>query len=136
MAKGKQKANMKQLLQKLTDTFSPSGNEQAIRSVILKEVKDSADECRVDTLGNLIVRKGGLGRGATASAGKRIMIAAHMDEIGLMVTHVDEKGFIRFTGHWRSVPAQPARRARALCEWPVRSHRPRTDRSRLGCSRP
>ena len=89
---------MKQLLRKLTDTFSPSGNEEAIRSVILKEVKEAADECRVDALGNLIVRKGRLGKGAKSPGGKRIMIAAHMDEIGLMVTHVDDKGFIRFAG--------------------------------------
>jgi putative aminopeptidase FrvX len=89
---------MKQLLRTLTDTFSPSGNEEAIRAVILKEVKAAADECRVDALGNLIVRKGKLGNGAAASGGRRIMIAAHMDEIGLIVTHVDEKGFVRFAG--------------------------------------
>ncbi len=81
---------MKELIQRLTDTFSPSGCEDAIRQVVRKEVKGAADEIRVDTLGNLIVRKG---RG-----GKKIMVAAHMDEIGLMVSHVDEKGFVRFTG--------------------------------------
>ena len=89
---------MKQLLQTLTDTFSPSGNEDAIRAVILKEVKDAADECRVDALGNLIVRKGKLAKGVGGAGGRRIMIAAHMDEIGLIVTHVDDKGFVRFSG--------------------------------------
>jgi tetrahedral aminopeptidase len=84
---------MKQLLQRLTDTFSPSGYEDAIRAAIRAEVRGLADEVRVDALGNLIVRKG-----RAAKGGRRIMIAAHMDEIGLMVTHVDEKGFIRFTG--------------------------------------
>jgi putative aminopeptidase FrvX len=84
---------MKQLLQKLTNVFSPSGYEDAIRSVIRNEVKGLADEVRVDALGNLIVRKG-----RSTKNGKRIMIAAHMDEIGLMVTHVDDGGFIRFTG--------------------------------------
>ena len=87
---------MKQLLRTLTDTFSPSGNEEAIRSVILKEVRESGDDSRVDALGNLIVRKGRLSN--NSAGGRRIMIAAHMDEIGLMMTHVDEKGFIRFTG--------------------------------------
>ena len=87
---------MKQLLQRLTDTFSTSGNEDAIRAVILKEIKGAADDSRVDALGNLIVRKGKRANGA--SGAKRIMIAAHMDEIGLMVTHVDDKGFVRFTG--------------------------------------
>ncbi len=89
---------MKQLLRKLTDTFSPSGNEEAIRSVILREVRSAADDCRVDTLGNLIVRKGRLSNGSARSEGRRIMIAAHMDEIGLMVSHVDDQGFIRFSG--------------------------------------
>ncbi len=51
-----------------------------------------ADEVHVDALGNLIVRKGTKGRN-----GRRIMLAAHMDEIGLIATHVDENGFIRFT---------------------------------------
>ena len=84
---------MKQLLQKLTDVFSPSGFEDAIRTEIRNEVRGFADDVRVDALGNLIVRKG-----RSTKYGKRIMIAAHMDEIGLMVTHVDEGGFVRFTG--------------------------------------
>ena len=84
---------MKPLIQKLTETFSPSGYESAIREVLRKEVKPLADELRVDALGNLIVR-----RGKASKGGKRIMLAAHMDEIGLMVTHVDEGGFVRFTG--------------------------------------
>ena len=82
---------MKPLIQKLTETFSPSGYESAIREIIRDEVKPFADEVRVDALGNLIVRKGSKGK-----KGKRIMLAAHMDEIGLMVTHVDENGFVRF----------------------------------------
>ena len=81
---------MKQLIQKLTDTFSPSGFEDAIRAVIRSEIKEFADEIRVDALGNLIARKG--------KDGTRLMVAAHMDEIGLMATHVDDKGFVRFTG--------------------------------------
>lgn len=84
---------MKQLLQKLTNVFSPSGYEGAIRAVIRNEIKGSGVETRVDALGNLIVHKNG-----SSKNGKRIMIAAHMDEIGLMVTHVDEAGFVRFTG--------------------------------------
>jgi len=83
---------MKQLIQKLTETFSPSGYEDAIREVILAEIKPSADEIHVDTMGNIIVRKG-----EKAANGKRVMIAAHMDEIGLIATHIDENGFVRFT---------------------------------------
>jgi putative aminopeptidase FrvX len=84
---------MKNFIQKLTETFSPSGYETAIREVIRKEIKPFADEIHVDALGNLIVRKG-----SKAKNGKRIMLAGHMDEIGLMATHIDEHGFIRFTG--------------------------------------
>ena len=83
---------MKQLIQKLTETFSPSGYESAIREVIRAEVKSFADEIRVDPLGNLIVRKG-----KAAKNGKRIMIAAHMDEIGLVASHIDSRGFVRIT---------------------------------------
>jgi endoglucanase len=83
---------MKQLIQKLTETFSPSGHEDAIREVILSEIKPLADEVRVDALGNIIARKGKRGKN-----GKRVMVAAHMDEIGLIATHIDENGFVRFT---------------------------------------
>ena len=86
---------MKQLLKTLTETFGPSGYEDAIRNVILKEVKPLADETHVDALGNLIVRR----KPSKGSAdSKKIMVAAHMDEIGVMVTHVDGNGFVRFTG--------------------------------------
>jgi len=83
---------MKQLIQKLTETFSPSGYEDAIREVILSEIQSLADEIRVDALGNIIARKGERGKN-----GKRVMVAAHMDEIGLIATHIDEHGFVRFT---------------------------------------
>jgi endoglucanase len=84
---------MKDLIQKLTETFSPSGFESAICDVIRQEVKPLADEIHVDALGNLVASKG-----TRSKNGLRIMLAAHMDEIGLMATHIDEKGFIRFTG--------------------------------------
>jgi len=84
---------MNLLLQTLTETFSPSGFENAIRDVIHQEVEPLADEIRVDGLGNLIVKKGKLGKN-----GMKIMLAAHMDEIGLIATHIDENGFIRFAG--------------------------------------
>ncbi len=83
---------MKALIQKLVETIAPSGYEMPIRELILGEVKDWADEARVDALGNLVVRKG-----QKSSGGKRIMLAAHMDEIGLIATHVDENGFVRFS---------------------------------------
>jgi endoglucanase len=87
---------MKDLLRELTSTFSPSGHEEAIREVIRRQVRGAADEIRSDPLGNLIVRKAAAGRAGAKGRGKRIMLAAHMDEIGLMVTHIDAQGFARF----------------------------------------
>jgi endoglucanase len=85
---------MKQLLKALTETFGPSGYEDEVRKLILKEVKPLADEVRVDALGNLIVRKK---PAANSKNPKRIMLAAHMDEIGVIASHIDKKGFVRFT---------------------------------------
>lgn len=83
---------MKELIQKLTEALGPSGYEDRVREMVRAEVEPYADEVREDGLGNLIVRKGTLGPG-----GKRIMLAAHMDELGIMVTQVEEGGFVRFT---------------------------------------
>jgi endoglucanase len=80
---------MRELIRKLTETYGPSGSEEKIRAVIRAEVESLADELRVDPLGSLVAHKQG--------DGKRIVLAAHMDEIGVMVTYVDEKGFARFT---------------------------------------
>jgi putative aminopeptidase FrvX len=82
---------MKSLIQKLVETPSPSGYEAQIRKLIRSEVEPLADEVRVDNLGNLIARKGQRG-----SQGSKIMLAAHMDEIGVIATHIDENGFVRF----------------------------------------
>jgi len=85
---------MKKLLQQLTETFGPSGYEDNVRKLVRAEVKSLADEIKVDALGNLIVHK----KPAKPTKGtKKIMIAAHMDEIGLIVSHVDNNGFIRFS---------------------------------------
>jgi endoglucanase len=85
---------MKQLLKTLTETLAPSGYEDAVREIILKEVNPLADEVRVDALGNLIIRKKPT---KSSKNPKKIMLAAHMDEIGVIVSHVDKKGFVRFT---------------------------------------
>jgi endoglucanase len=82
---------MKHLIQKLVETQGPSGYETQIRSAVRAEVEPYADELKVDALGNLIVRKG-----EGTAEGIKIMLAAHMDEIGIMVTQVDENGFVRF----------------------------------------
>lgn len=77
------------LIKRLTESFGVSGNEEGIRETIINEIKNHIQEIRVDTLGNLIATKPG--------KGKKIMVAAHMDEIGVMATYIDDKGFIRFS---------------------------------------
>lgn len=84
---------MKDIIQKLTETFSPSGYESTVRDIIRAQVLAYADDIRVDALGNLIVHKG---PSSENGPGKKIMIAAHMDEIGIIATHIDENGFVRF----------------------------------------
>jgi len=75
---------MKSLIQKLVEIPGPSGFESQIREVIRKEVEPLAGNAQVDNLGNLIVSWGEVKAG-----GLKILLAAHMDEIGLMVTHID-----------------------------------------------
>lgn len=83
----------KMLIKKLTDAYGPSGSEEFVRSLIREEIKSYADELRVDALGNLIAKK----RGNGGSPRRKVMLAAHMDEVGLIVTHSDQKGFLRFS---------------------------------------
>ncbi|MCI0397664.1 MAG: M42 family metallopeptidase [Chloroflexi bacterium] len=82
---------MNELIQKLVEAYGPSGFEDGMREVIQAEIEAYADEIWVDALGNLIARKKGDGDGL------KVMVAAHMDEIGVMITHITEKGFLRFT---------------------------------------
>ncbi len=82
---------MKPLIQKLTQIPGPSGYEHKIRAAVEEEIAPYADDYRVDALGNLIARKG-----SANSEGLKIMLSAHLDEIGVIASHVDEKGFVRF----------------------------------------
>ncbi len=81
----------KALIQKIVQTTGPSGFEQQVRALVAAEIQGHADEIKTDALGNLVARKG------TPGQGKKIMVSAHMDEIGVIVTHVDKQGFARFT---------------------------------------
>lgn len=78
---------MKEILKKLLLSYGATGREDGVREVIGEMVAPYVDELRVDALGNLIATKKG--------AGKRVMLAAHMDHIGFVVTAIDEKGFLR-----------------------------------------
>ncbi len=82
---------MKELVKELTEAYGPSGYEQAVCEIVKQHVTDYADSVEVDPLGNLHAVKKGTG------GGLRIMLAAHMDEIGLMVSFIDQHGFGRLT---------------------------------------
>lgn len=79
------------LLKKICEAPGVPGYEAKIRQLILEEVSSLVDEVRVDNMGNVITLKKG------KSDKKKAMVAAHMDEIGFIVTHVDDSGFVRFT---------------------------------------
>lgn len=77
------------LLKEICEVPGAPGHEQRIREVVLREVKKLADKVTIDNMGNVTAFKKG-------KKDKKVMIAAHMDEIGFIVTHIDEKGFLRF----------------------------------------
>ncbi|MEM5812566.1 MAG: M42 family metallopeptidase, partial [Candidatus Aenigmatarchaeota archaeon] len=85
---------MLKLLEKLVEAPSISGSEESVRDVIMKEIKPFCDNIRTDKIGNLIATKG--------NGSPKILLAAHMDELGLMVKYIEKSGFIRFetVGGW------------------------------------
>jgi len=83
--------DLKHLLKTLSNSLGPSGMEDEVRELIVKEVGDYVDKLEIDALGNLI----GVKRGN--DEGPKIMIAAHMDEVGLIITHIGKDGFLKFT---------------------------------------
>jgi len=78
------------LLKSICEVAGAPGFEQRVRELVIEEIKDCVDEYSLDNLGNLTALKRG------KSSDKKVMIAAHMDEIGFMVTHIDDNGFVRF----------------------------------------
>jgi endoglucanase len=89
-----------QMLKDLTDANGIPGNEREAREVMSKYITPFADEVTTDKLGSLIAKKTG------QADGPKIMVAGHLDEIGFMVTSIDEKGFLRFQtvgGWWEQV---------------------------------
>jgi endoglucanase len=84
---------MNELLKQLTEVSGVSGDEKRVRLLIRDLVVDHADELRADTMGNLLVTKKGDGTWPL-----RVMVDAHMDEVGLMITGVDRDGTLKFAG--------------------------------------
>jgi len=79
------------LLEELSEAFGVSGCEDEVRQVIIEAIKDHVDEYRVDNIGNIIALKRGTGESQL-----KVMVAAHMDEVGLMITHIEKDGGLRF----------------------------------------
>lgn len=79
------------LLKKLTEAAGISGAEKEVRSLIIDEIKNKVDSFNVDKLGNIIAYKKG-----RKFPEKKIMLCAHMDEVGLIITNIEEDGLLRF----------------------------------------
>ncbi|HMQ47327.1 MAG TPA: M42 family metallopeptidase [Saprospiraceae bacterium] len=78
-----------ELLKTICETPGAPGYEQRVRRLVVEKVKPLVDHLEIDPMGNVIALKKG-------KQHKRVMVAAHMDEIGFIVTHIDEDGFLRF----------------------------------------
>src|SRR5437868_13586308 len=84
------------LLERLTQTAAIAGREGRLRDLIVRETKGLFDETRVDPLGSLIGIRRPHFKGAKRKATPlKVMIAAHMDQIGFMVRHIDPRGYLR-----------------------------------------
>lgn len=78
------------MLKELCNAYGVSGNEEEIRSIIIEAIKPHCHSVKVDKLGNIIALKKGKGR-----TGKKIMLAAHMDEVGFMVKSIEDNGTLK-----------------------------------------
>src|SRR3989304_1835954 len=79
------------LLRSLTETTGVSGGEGAVPRLGRAEVETHVDDLWTDALGNLLAVRRGRGRGRL-----KVMLAAHMDEVGFMITEIDDGGFLEF----------------------------------------
>ncbi len=81
---------MAELLKQLTEALGVSGNEDEVREIILKEATLWADSVSVDRIGNVVATK------KSSNGGKRILLCAHMDEVGFIITHISDNGMLKF----------------------------------------
>ncbi len=82
---------MKQLLKRYCNALSPSGMEDEVRDLIIEDIKDCGCEYSVDPCGNLTVFKKG-----RRKRNKKVLFSAHMDEVGFMIKHIDDEGYLWF----------------------------------------
>lgn len=84
-------SNLKDILRELSEAPGIPGHEDEVRAILIRRLRSVADEVQVDGIGNLIAMKNG------ADKGPRVMLAAHMDEVGFLVRSIDSNGFIRLS---------------------------------------
>lgn len=91
------------LLDKLTSAHGPTGYEGEVRNIIKKEIENYVDDIKVDKMGNIVAHKKG--------NGPKIMIAAHMDEVGFIITGYNKDGTLKFRGlggvNQLAIPSKP-----------------------------
>lgn len=78
-------------LKELSEAMGVSGHEDEVRQIITDAIADQVDEYRVDSIGNVIALNKGDG-----SSDLKVMVAAHMDEVGFMISQIEESGLLRF----------------------------------------
>ena len=89
--------NIVEVQRKLVEAALPSGFEKKVGEVLAELARPFVDEVYTDALGNVICHKKG--------EGKRLMMPAHMDTIGFIVTYIEDEGFVRFDGIGGHMPA-------------------------------
>ena len=80
------------LLEELSNAFGPSGYEDEVRRILARALRDKVDDLRADALGNLIAFKQGTGPGPRL----KVMVDAHTDEVGFMITRIEKNGLLGF----------------------------------------
>ena len=81
----------KELLERLSNANGISGDESAVRNIIINEIKNSGAEYYTDNMGNLLVTKKG-----RKAPEKKLLVSAHMDEVGFIVSYITDDGYLKF----------------------------------------
>ncbi len=86
-----------ELLERLCEIIGPSGMEDKVAQFVISQIEDACDAYCTDRSGNVIAKINGCGAGYNAEAPKKVMISAHMDEVGFMVSDITEDGCLKFS---------------------------------------
>jgi endoglucanase len=89
-------AELRDVLERLSNEFGPSGRERAVRNLIRSEIEPLVDRMEVDAMGNLIAFQAAANAATATEPPLRVMLSAHMDEVGFMITEVGKSGLLKF----------------------------------------